>query len=72
MSSQYISALLMIGPVIRKGLELELTGQVISRPYIDLTLKLMKDFGAQEMCIRDSYSTARFILNNGIPLFIGI
>ena len=46
-SSQYISALLMIGPVLRKGLELELTGQVISRPYIDLTLKLMKDFGAQ-------------------------
>ena len=46
-SSQYISALLMIGPVLRKGLELELAGQVISRPYIDLTLKLMKDFGAQ-------------------------
>ncbi len=44
-SSQYISALLMIGPVLRKGLELELAGQVISRPYIDLTLKLMKDFG---------------------------
>ena len=46
-SSQYISALLMIGPILKKGLELELTGQVISRPYIDLTLKLMKDFGAQ-------------------------
>ncbi len=46
-SSQYISALLMIGPVLREGLELELTGEIVSRPYIDLTLQLMNDFGAQ-------------------------
>lgn len=37
-SSQYISALLMIAPVMEKGLELKLTGEIISRPYIDLTL----------------------------------
>lgn len=46
-SSQYISALLMIAPMLEQGLELTLTGEVISRPYIDLTLRLMKDFGAQ-------------------------
>lgn len=46
-SSQYISALLMIGPVLKKGLTLELTGDIISRPYIDLTLQLMRAFGAQ-------------------------
>ena len=46
-SSQYISALLMIAPTLQDGLELELTGQIISRPYINLTLKLRKDFGAQ-------------------------
>lgn len=45
-SSQYISALLMIGPVLENGLELKLTGNVISRPYIDLTLCMMRDFGA--------------------------
>lgn len=45
-SSQYISALLMIGPVLVKGLELKLTGDIISRPYIDLTLWMMKEFGA--------------------------
>lgn len=45
-SSQYISALLMIGPVLKNGLELHLSGEIISRPYIDLTLQLMKDFGA--------------------------
>ena len=45
-SSQYISALLMIGPVLKKGLELKLTGDIISRPYIDLTLWMMREYGA--------------------------
>lgn len=46
-SSQYISALLMIGPVLRGGLELRLTGEIISRPYIDLTLWLMNAYEAE-------------------------
>lgn len=46
-SSQYISALLMIGAVLPGGLHLHLTGDIISRPYINLTLQLMRDFGAQ-------------------------
>ena len=45
-SSQYISALLMIGPALRNGLQLRLTGSIISRPYIDLTLYTMRCFGA--------------------------
>jgi 3-phosphoshikimate 1-carboxyvinyltransferase len=45
-SSQFISALLMIGPVLENGLELKLTGDIISRPYIDLTLWTMREFGA--------------------------
>ena len=45
-SSQYISALLMIGPILKNGLRLNLTGEIISRPYINLTLQLMKEFGA--------------------------
>lgn len=45
-SSQYISALLMIGPMLQKGLQLHLTGDVVSRPYIDLTLHVMNDYGA--------------------------
>lgn len=45
-SSQYISALLMIGPILKKGLELKLTGEIASRPYIDLTLWTMKEYGA--------------------------
>ncbi|WP_291591968.1 3-phosphoshikimate 1-carboxyvinyltransferase [Bacteroides sp.] len=46
-SSQYISALLMIGPALKNGLVLHLTGEIISRPYINLTLQLMQDFGAK-------------------------
>jgi len=45
-SSQYISALLMIGPALKDGLTLKLQGDVISRPYIDLTLWMMREFGA--------------------------
>lgn len=45
-SSQYISALLMIGPLLTNGLQVHLSGTIISRPYIHLTLKLMQCFGA--------------------------
>lgn len=45
-SSQFISALLLIGPVMRQGLELHLKGDIVSRPYIDLTLWTMREFGA--------------------------
>ena len=45
-SSQYISALLMIGPTLPGGLRIRLSGKVGSRPYIRLTLALMHHFGA--------------------------
>ncbi len=44
-SSQYISALLMVGPTLEGGLKLTLTGDIISQPYIQMTLALMKEFG---------------------------
>ncbi|KAA5546662.1 3-phosphoshikimate 1-carboxyvinyltransferase [Adhaeribacter rhizoryzae] len=46
-SSQYISALLMVAPLFPNGLTLELTGKVGSRPYIQMTLALMKHFGVE-------------------------
>ncbi len=46
-SSQYISALLMIAPSIAGGLTLKLKGEITSRPYIHLTLKLMELYGIQ-------------------------
>jgi 3-phosphoshikimate 1-carboxyvinyltransferase len=44
-SSQYLSALLLIGPLAPKGLEIEITGELVSRPYVDLTLEVLGDFG---------------------------
>lgn len=46
-SSQYISALLMIAPTLPNGLELELVGKIVSRPYIEMTLNLMAYFGVK-------------------------
>ncbi|MBT2556622.1 3-phosphoshikimate 1-carboxyvinyltransferase [Hymenobacter sp. ISL-91] len=45
-SSQYISALLMIAPTLPAGLRIWLTGKVGSRPYIRMTQALMQHFGA--------------------------
>lgn len=46
-SSQFISALLMIAPTMEKGLILHLEGDVISIPYIKLTLRMMEKFGVK-------------------------
>ncbi|MFI5171247.1 MAG: 3-phosphoshikimate 1-carboxyvinyltransferase [Chitinophagales bacterium] len=46
-SSQYISALLMIGPVLENGLELELDGKISSQPYINMTLEMMAAMGIE-------------------------
>jgi 3-phosphoshikimate 1-carboxyvinyltransferase len=46
-SSQYISALLLCAPALPGGLELELEGKIASRPYIDMTLALMREFGVE-------------------------
>lgn len=45
-SSQFISALMMIGPVLESGLTIELKGHVVSATYIEMTLSLMNKCGA--------------------------
>ena len=44
-SSQYISALLMAGAVTERGIELELTTELKSAPYVDITLEVLEEFG---------------------------
>ncbi len=44
-SSQFISALMMIGPALPKGLVLKLKGRILSRPYLQMTAELMRYFG---------------------------
>lgn len=46
-SSQYISALMMIGPTLKGGLNISLEGQIVSVPYIAMTQRLMELFGSE-------------------------
>jgi 3-phosphoshikimate 1-carboxyvinyltransferase len=46
-SSQFISALLLIAPTLPGGLSIQLQGQAVSFPYIDMTLRLLKYFGIE-------------------------
>ncbi len=52
-SSQYISALMMVAPVLPEGLTITLQGKVVSRPYILMTARMMQYFGA-EVSVNDS------------------
>ena len=71
-SSQFTSALLMIGPVLENGLTLHLKGNIISRPYIEMTLHLMREYGAHaewkdERTLRvegSGYTPKDFIVEN--------
>ena len=71
-SSQFISALLLIGPVTKQGLTLHLTGEIVSRPYIDLTIHVMHGFGASvEWVSTDTievkpkpYEDSRYLIEN--------
>ena len=46
-SSQYVSALLMIAPTTLQGVSLQLVGKVASTPYIKMTIEVMKSFGVE-------------------------
>jgi 3-phosphoshikimate 1-carboxyvinyltransferase len=46
-SSQYISALMMIAPYMQNGLKITLEGNIISVPYIHMTISMMKEYGVE-------------------------
>lgn len=46
-SSQFISALCMIGPCLEHGLSIELVGELVSKPYLEMTLSIMRQFGVE-------------------------
>jgi len=48
-SSQYLSALMMIAPLMQQDLIIQLEGYIISRPYIEMTISLMQTFGVRAM-----------------------
>jgi 3-phosphoshikimate 1-carboxyvinyltransferase len=60
-SSQFLTAALMAAPLFMHDLTIEITGDLVSRPYIDITLKLMKDFGVE--VVNNSYKS--FFIRGG-------
>ena len=46
-SSQFVTALLLIAPELPNGLKIKFKGEITSRPYINMTLKIMEYFGVQ-------------------------
>ena len=44
-SSQFISSILLISPVLQNGIQLKINNDLVSKPYIEMTLKLMSEFG---------------------------
>ncbi|MCB6061779.1 3-phosphoshikimate 1-carboxyvinyltransferase [Flavobacterium psychrophilum] len=64
-SSQYISALLLIAPKLENGLELTLVGEIASTPYIKMTLALLNDLGIETSFIDNKISVfPQFIIHN--------
>ncbi len=59
-SSQFISALMMVGPSLDGGLEIILQSAVVSRPYVEMTASVMEHFGAQV-----SVSSDRIVVGAG-------
>jgi 3-phosphoshikimate 1-carboxyvinyltransferase len=46
-SSQFISALVLVAPYFEQGLQLQIEGNMVSKPYINMTVEMMKEFGAE-------------------------
>ena len=46
-SSQFLSALLMVAPYAKSPIEIEVTTQLNSKPYVDMTIAVMNDFGVE-------------------------
>ena len=46
-SSQYISALMLVAPYLKNGLKINFEGQLTSKPYIEMTAEMMRYFGAE-------------------------
>jgi 3-phosphoshikimate 1-carboxyvinyltransferase len=59
-SSQYISALLLIAPTLENGLTLTLNGKITSVPYINMTLSLLNDLGVKTNFEENTITVARF------------
>jgi len=61
-SSQFLSALLMVAPYAQSPVEIELTTDLNSKPYVDMTIAIMRDFGVE--IEREGYRFFRIPITN--------
>ena len=54
-SSQFLTALLMAAPLAKNDIHITIIGELVSKPYIDITLDIMRDFGV--VVVNDNYKT---------------
>ena len=59
MSSQYLSALLLIAPTLEHGLQMTLVGDLVSKPYLLMTLRIMEYFGVQHTWEGDTITVTK-------------
>ena len=62
-SSQYISALLLVAPTLKDGLTLHLEGEITSTPYINMTLSLLNELGVQSTFESNTITVRPFVGN---------
>ena len=60
-SSQFLSALLMALPLLKRDVRVEVSGELISKPYVDITLNLLSQFGVN--VVREGWSA--FVVPGG-------
>ncbi|MBX3473634.1 MAG: 3-phosphoshikimate 1-carboxyvinyltransferase [Planctomycetes bacterium] len=59
-SSQFLSALLMVAPALAQPTTIRIAGELVSKPYVEITLEVMQAFGIPQACIqRDGYRSFR-------------
>ena len=61
LSSQYISGLMMGAPYLCEGLQIDIRGELVSRPYLAMTVQIMRDFGVEVTCVDER----RFVIPGG-------
>ena len=74
-SSQYLSSLLLAAPYSQNDVEIEVIGELVSRPYIDVTIDVMQAFGIRiennnysdfKIASQNKYSSRRFIVDGDV------
>jgi 3-phosphoshikimate 1-carboxyvinyltransferase len=66
-SSQYLSAILLAAPPVPEGVRVEIEGPLVSRPYVHLTMDVMRRFGAEVQSAPDGPEPNVFVVPPGRP-----